>query len=451
MKQRHFRPRLEVLEDRRLLSATVLVSEHESNDTFRTAQALPSATEVHVAGSISSLRDVDYFRFQAGLGQTIALNCNDTSGRPDPHQQFDSYIGLFDPTGRLVATNDDGGVGSRWASALRQTATMTGTWTVAVTDYGDFNFSGIGGDHDGFGTDTGNYLLQVQVESPRPDLQVVSLAWDAAQGGLTFRYAVSGALPAGTTPQVELFWASGSQPQDRIGGPITIPSFQPDGQVGTHTAHVDGVVLRGAPARAEYLQLVLDRGQSLTEVREDNNVLVLHDVQVVLDSGVHGPLSPYTMGVLRDLLREAGQATVHMTRFLRTPQEQAHDMFDNCFTLGVPRQLALYGPAGQAVVDVYASDTQGLTRQQIQARRQQIEADMAEEIDDQGPVNVSHHMADPSVLQAIDIAPSSFSSSATQTRFLNAVRNDSRVSRLRTPPNDPAYHMEIVQPRPSSR
>ena len=88
---------LEALDGRDLPSVFTPVSEAESNNTLQTAQVLPTGEDVRVAGSISTLRDVDFYRIPLLAGQRIALNCHDTSGQPDRRNQLDPMIALFDP------------------------------------------------------------------------------------------------------------------------------------------------------------------------------------------------------------------------------------------------------------------------------------------------------------------------------------------------------------------
>ena len=58
------------------------------------------------------------------------------------------------------------------------------------------------------------------------------------------------------------------------------------------------------------------------------------------------------------------------------------------------------------------------------------------------PGNVSHHAADPKVLNVVDIAPTSIANTAA---FEAAVAADPRVKLFLKPPADPAYHLEIPQ------
>ena len=411
---------------------------------------LPTAEDVRVAGRISTLRDVDFYRIPLLAGQRIAMNCHDTSGQPDRRNQLDPMIALFDPTGRRVAMNDDSGTGSGWASALSYTATTSGNWTVAVTDYGDFAFNGLSGDNDRYGRDVGNYLLRITASATTPDLSANSLEWDPTLGGLTLEYTVRGTVPAGTSLTAQLFWASGTTLADRIGDPIVANLSNLNARSGAHAVNVPGSVMRIAPSEATHLLVVLDPGNRIRESREDNNVRAVRDVSLAQASGVHGQFSAQSRGVILGLLREAGAASATITELQRTAAEQAHTMFDNIVRHGLQSQYELYGNTGDGIVRVFEGMTRGLTARQISARRQSIEAAMTAQIERIGPGNVSVHMGDFSVSQAIDIAPSSFTAASRQrfqTAALAAVR-DGRLANFLYPPSDPAFHLEIVQATP---
>jgi len=150
-------------------------------------------------------------------------------------------------------------------------------------------------------------------------------------------------------------------------------------------------------------------------------------------------ISDYTKGVIRDIMSSAGITSVKITSTARTPEEQARAMYTNLENRGVQDQLDLYAAAGDEVIRAYqASKKRGNAKEQI------IQ-DMVAEILRQGPGRVSRHAADFSVLNVIDIAPSSVSNRAA---FERAVRAEGRVSKFLTPAdNDPAYHLEIPQPQ----
>ncbi|MBD2054619.1 transglycosylase SLT domain-containing protein [Oculatella sp. FACHB-28] len=148
-------------------------------------------------------------------------------------------------------------------------------------------------------------------------------------------------------------------------------------------------------------------------------------------------LTSFSRKVLEDILQTANLSSALISSTSRTPAEQARVMFNNLENLGVASQKRLYGAAGDQVIDVYV--------QSKAARRSptQIKADMEAKIIAIGPTRVSRHASDPRILNVFDVAPSSISN---HTAFKRAVLADSRVSKFLTPPDDPAYHLEIPQP-----
>lgn len=120
----------------------------ESNGSFSEARninlpfssaTLQRYTEIEPTGA-----DVDYFRFSASADTSIVIEV--ISG------QLDSLIGLFDSTGTLVATDDDGGSGL--LSRLVHPVTSGGDFVLAVTTFNDSDFDGDGGSG-------GRYVLEV--------------------------------------------------------------------------------------------------------------------------------------------------------------------------------------------------------------------------------------------------------------------------------------------------
>jgi hypothetical protein len=148
-------------------------------------------------------------------------------------------------------------------------------------------------------------------------------------------------------------------------------------------------------------------------------------------------LTPYSLKVLKEILRAAALRRCVVSSTQRSPAEQARVMFDNLERYGVEHQKRLYARPGREVVDAYA---------QAKARSQapeQVREAMVRRILAVGPTRVSRHASDPAVLNVFDVAPSSITD---RVAFETAVRAERRVSFFLTPPRDPGYHLEIPQP-----
>lgn len=148
-------------------------------------------------------------------------------------------------------------------------------------------------------------------------------------------------------------------------------------------------------------------------------------------------VTPYSRGVLEDILRTAGLKRAVVSSTSRTPKDQARVMYNNLEVHGVEAQKKLYAPAGDRVIDVYAkAKAAGKTADQIKL-------DMEEKIKILGPTRVSKHASDPKVLNVFDVAPSSIKN---RHAFEEAVKEDRRVSKFLTPAkSDPGYHIEVPQ------
>lgn len=148
-------------------------------------------------------------------------------------------------------------------------------------------------------------------------------------------------------------------------------------------------------------------------------------------------VTAFSLVVLRDILRTAGLRSALISSTARTPPQQARVMYNNIEAKGVAAQKKLYAAAGDAVIDVYVKS------KAAKKSPDQIKADMEAKIIELGPTRISHHAADPKVLNVFDVAPSSI---ADKKAFELAVSKDKRVSKFLLPPNDPGYHLEIPQP-----
>lgn len=108
------------------------VTESEPNTTFPDRNIFPNVSEILINGYLDTGGDRDLFEV-SGLG-TEPVDIEVISGA------FDSILGLFDASGTLTATNDDGGQGllSRFANVTPD----NGTVRFGITGYSDFGFTG---------------------------------------------------------------------------------------------------------------------------------------------------------------------------------------------------------------------------------------------------------------------------------------------------------------------
>ncbi|MDQ6721523.1 MAG: hypothetical protein M3003_12120 [Candidatus Dormibacteraeota bacterium] len=168
---------------------------------------------------------------------------------------------------------------------------------------------------------------------------------------------------------------------------------------------------------------------------------------IKIDFGPNAKLdafSDYTRDVLTDLLKSSGLTSTTVTSTFRTPEQDAWAMFTNVEHLGVDHEMALYAAAGKAVIRRYAKSKKEHDGEPKDERAQHIVADMVDEINKQGPINVSHHEADPKVLNTFDLSPRSI---ANRCRFEEALRAERRLSKYFVPPKDASYHLEVPQPK----
>jgi hypothetical protein len=114
--------------------------------------------------------DVDYYRFNANAGQNLIAEV--ISGN------IDSFIGVFDESGTMIAIDDDGGAGL--LSKVFAYLPVTGEYTLAVTTYPDFDFSG-----DGFYG--GRYVLDV-FETDEIPMELGDDDYEEVSLGFTFPF-----------------------------------------------------------------------------------------------------------------------------------------------------------------------------------------------------------------------------------------------------------------------
>ena len=153
-------------------------------------------------------------------------------------------------------------------------------------------------------------------------------------------------------------------------------------------------------------------------------------------------VTEFSLAVLKDILRTAGLRSALVSSTARSPAQQARVMYNNIVAKGVAAQKKLYAAAGDAVIDAYVK------AKAAKKSPDQIKAAMEAKIIELGPSSVSHHAADPKILNVFDVAPSSIED---KKAFELAVSKEKRVSKFLLPPNDPGYHLEIPQPPPADQ
>jgi hypothetical protein len=152
-------------------------------------------------------------------------------------------------------------------------------------------------------------------------------------------------------------------------------------------------------------------------------------------------VSATALGILKDVLRAANLSSAMISSTARDAAEQARVMYNNLVGTGagqgVEAQKALYGSAGDQVIDVFvAQKAAGKTADEIKEA-------MRAKIVELGPTSVSRHASDPAVLIVFDVSPNSIGDSEANESFVTAARAESRISHFIAYPDDPGHHFEI--------
>lgn len=266
-----------------------------------------------------------------------------------------------------------------------------------------------------------------------------ALTWNNTQGGMDLAYeVVDGDLEADTP--IDVHWATGPGYGDRVGTPVfthTVPAGTPEGEHGP--VRVDGGLLEQAPAGITHL----------VASASETSVAPLEDVRV--EFGAHADpavVRDATIDIIKGGLRAAGQASATITSTARRSEDQARAMFNNLVRAdrtieeNVQNQLAIYGANGDQVIQRFVAETEGMTRQEIEAAAAQIRQAMVDEIDGIGCQNVSRHCADPDERNVVDVSAAGFTAANSQL-FMDSVspRVDHFIDE-RTQNN--CFHLEVV-------
>jgi hypothetical protein len=150
-------------------------------------------------------------------------------------------------------------------------------------------------------------------------------------------------------------------------------------------------------------------------------------------------VSDHSRGILKAVMAAAGVSSVTISSTARGPLDQARVMFDNIVKTSVAAQKSLYGPFGDMVIDVFVA------ARNAGKNRDDTIAAMEAKIIEIGPSKVSHHSADPKILNVFDVAPSSIPA-AKKKAWEAAIKANKDIAKFIFPPADPGYHFEIKQP-----
>lgn len=158
------------------------------------------------------------------------------------------------------------------------------------------------------------------------------------------------------------------------------------------------------------------------------------DPQVTVSSGVL--ISANAVSVLKEILRSAGLTRATVTSGRRTPTDQARIMYELIERNGVAYAHNLYGSNGDQVIDAYsAAEAAGQSSSGVKSA-------MEAKIRQLGCQNVSHHCSDS--YDVFDVAPSTISDSTAFRRALDAAVVRGAIKMYLSPPEDPAFHIEIA-------
>ena len=260
-----------------------------------------------------------------------------------------------------------------------------------------------------------------------------SLAWNNTAGGLNLTWEVLGTQPLSADVTITVQFANGTGYANRLGSAVfthVVPRGTAPGRGGP--VNVPGNTLDGDPNGTTHI----------IAWSSESMVGSIADVRLAFGPNANAGVVPDTMrDIIKDGLRAAGAPVGTITSTLRTPADQARAMFQNLINTGAAAQFALYGPAGDAVIQVYVDQTRGMTTAQVRANAAAIQQAMVNEINAQGPERVSNHCGDPAVRSVVDLSYNSFTG-GNRGLFRTAVSG--RVTRIIDEPRNNCFHLELV-------
>lgn len=108
------------------------------------------------SGKISPAYDIDSYFFQAEAGQRATIRMDKKGG------SLDSYLNLYDPDNVLIASNDDGGLGTN--ALITATLSTAGAYRVEAMSYSNYS--------------SGAYKVRLDLTKPNLALNKPSTAWN---------------------------------------------------------------------------------------------------------------------------------------------------------------------------------------------------------------------------------------------------------------------------------
>ena len=145
----------------------------EPNDSIATAAPVAlTAGRAAFSGIVGdgsyTLADVDLFSIELAAGATITLDVDARS--LTPASTLDSYLRLFNASGRQLAYNDDTSGSASLDSLLAYTVSTAGTYYFGVSSYGNSSYDPVIAGSGRTGASSGSYELSVVVDTPTPIL-----------------------------------------------------------------------------------------------------------------------------------------------------------------------------------------------------------------------------------------------------------------------------------------
>ena len=246
----------------------------------------------------------DYYRFAVNLGDGLTITTASPPGGPEGlGSLLDPVLGLYDPTGRLIAINDNGAADGRNARIVLSGAAMTGEYTVRV--------------HGAAGS-AGQYVLHVAGHTgagPEFRLDSAGPLTDVPPDHVVLSF--SAALLLSSLDASDLSVGGASPGAYEVLGPATIafdaaPALGADGTYDLALAAGSVLDLRGRPVAGWSGRLLVDRVVPQATVTPFDAMADPHALTVTFTDDVSAALTVDDL-LLRDLTAGADVAAADLS------------------------------------------------------------------------------------------------------------------------------------------